>query len=70
MTTLPRPPRTPMHELHMLIAHGYASKNAQVRKAAATVDTWASKLPAYLNIVWQRADEECPYGKPTPAVTK
>ena len=45
------PPKTPREELHALIELGYAAKDKRLREAAGIVDTWAGKLPFYLQII-------------------
>ena len=57
MTTLPPPLETPSEELHALIELGYAANDKRLREAAGVVDSWAGKLPFYLQVMQWRSDE-------------
>ena len=58
MTTLPPPPETPSEELHALIELGYAANDKRLREAAGVVDSWAGKLPFYLQIMQWHSEKK------------
>ena len=54
---LPPPPKIPSEELQALIELGYAAKEKRLREAAGVVDTWAGKLPFYLQIIEEEREK-------------
>jgi hypothetical protein len=58
MTVLPLPLETPSEELHALIELGYAAKDKRLREAAGVVNTWAGKLPFYLQIIEEEREKQ------------